>query len=366
MGVEFIGQISTQFASEIHPSSGPAIDPDFVRRFVGAHEDAGFDKVLVGHSASSADGLQVAAFAAAHSERLGYLVAHRPGFMAPTMAARAFATLDRFAAGASPCTPSPAAATPTRPATATTSTRRGATRAPTSTSRSWSAPGPPRSRSTTGRVLRRRRRRTRGPTAPAAAHPDLLRRLVGCGLSRSAASTPTCSRSGASRWPRPPSRSPACTRPRAPPAATSAADQRLLPPDPRRHRGAGVGARPRHPRPRRRRRRAAGASAGDSPRHGTTRTNAGSQRLLAAPSGASCTTARCGPRRRRASGAAGNSTALVGTPRPSPQALLDYVDIGATTLLMRGYDPLDDVVDYGRRLLPLVREELARRERVPA
>ena len=96
MGVEFIGQISTQFASEIHPSSGPAIDPDFVRRFVGAHEDAGFDKVLVGHSASSADGLQVAAFAAAHSERLGYLVAHRPGFMAPTMAARAFATLDRF------------------------------------------------------------------------------------------------------------------------------------------------------------------------------------------------------------------------------------------------------------------------------
>ena len=53
-------------------------------------------------------------------------------------------------AGASPCTPSPAAARPTRPATATTSTRRGATGAPTSTSRSWSAPGPPRSPSTTG------------------------------------------------------------------------------------------------------------------------------------------------------------------------------------------------------------------------
>jgi alkanesulfonate monooxygenase len=44
------------------------------------------------------------------------------------------------------------------------------------------------------------------------------------------------------------------------------------------------------------------------------------------------------------------------------QALLDYVDIGVTTLLIRGYDPLDDAIDYGRHLLPLVRTELARRE----
>jgi alkanesulfonate monooxygenase len=39
------------------------------------------------------------------------------------------------------------------------------------------------------------------------------------------------------------------------------------------------------------------------------------------------------------------------------------VDIGVTTLLIRGYDPYDDAVDYGRHLLPLVREEVARRER---
>ena len=50
-------------------------------------------------------------------------------------------------------------------------------------------------------------------------------------------------------------------------------------------------------------------------------------------------------------------------PRRWPQALLDYVDLGATTLLIRGYDPLDDAVDYGRHLLPLVRQELAHRER---
>ena len=136
MGVEFIGQISTQHASEIHPSSGPAIDPDFVRRFVGAHEEAGFDKVLVGHSASSADGLQVAAFAAAHSERLGYLVAHRPGFMAPTLAARAFATLDRFSGGRVAVHTVSGGSDADRPATATASTRTAATGAPTSTSRS--------------------------------------------------------------------------------------------------------------------------------------------------------------------------------------------------------------------------------------
>lgn len=36
-------------------------------------------------------------------------------------------------------------------------------------------------------------------------------------------------------------------------------------------------------------------------------------------------------------------------------ALLDYVDLGVTTLLIRGYDPIDDAKAYGRDLLPLVR-----------
>jgi alkanesulfonate monooxygenase len=42
MPVEFIGMISTQDQSETRPSSGPAIDKDYVRRFAQAHEDAGF------------------------------------------------------------------------------------------------------------------------------------------------------------------------------------------------------------------------------------------------------------------------------------------------------------------------------------
>src|SRR6202046_4704314 len=99
MPVEFIGMIGTKNESEIRLTAGPVIDPDHVRRFAGPHEDAGFDRVLIGYSSARPDGTQVAAYAAAHSERLGFLVAHRPGFVAPTLAARQFATLDQFSDG---------------------------------------------------------------------------------------------------------------------------------------------------------------------------------------------------------------------------------------------------------------------------
>ncbi|MGH2587118.1 MAG: LLM class flavin-dependent oxidoreductase, partial [Dehalococcoidia bacterium] len=69
-----------------------------------------------------------------------------------------------------------------------------------------------------------------------------------------------------------------------------------------------------------------------------------------------------------ATGASGNTTALVGTPEQVAESLLDYYDAGVTTLLIRGFDPVQDAIDYGRDLIPLVRAEVARRERqaVPA
>ncbi len=60
-------------------------------------------------------------------------------------------------------------------------------------------------------------------------------------------------------------------------------------------------------------------------------------------------------------GAQGNSTSLVGTPEQVAESLLEYYDIGITTFLIRGFDPLLDTVDYGRELIPLVRQEVARR-----
>ncbi|HYQ27908.1 MAG TPA: alkanesulfonate monooxygenase, partial [Polyangiaceae bacterium] len=55
-------------------------------------------------------------------------------------------------------------------------------------------------------------------------------------------------------------------------------------------------------------------------------------------------------------GASGNSTALVGTAEQVADSLLDYWDLGVTTFLIRGFDPLEDAIEYGRELIPRVRE----------
>jgi alkanesulfonate monooxygenase len=58
-------------------------------------------------------------------------------------------------------------------------------------------------------------------------------------------------------------------------------------------------------------------------------------------------------------GPGGNSTALVGTPRQVADALTAYRRVGVDTVLIRGFDPLDDVVDWGAKLVPLLRERAA-------
>src|SRR6266704_1641730 len=73
---------------------GGAVDTEWLRAFAQAHEKADFDRVLVGYTSTSAEGFAVTGYAAAHTERLSYLIAHRPGFVAPTLTARAAATLD--------------------------------------------------------------------------------------------------------------------------------------------------------------------------------------------------------------------------------------------------------------------------------
>src|ERR1700683_2757152 len=99
MSVEFIGMIGTQPASEIHPPRGPAIDVDYVRRFAQAHEQSDFDRILIGYFSNAADGFIVAQYAAFVTDRLSLMLAHRRGFVAPTLAARKLATLDQFSGG---------------------------------------------------------------------------------------------------------------------------------------------------------------------------------------------------------------------------------------------------------------------------
>ncbi len=99
MSVEFIGMITSQKQSEIHPPSGNAVDRDYVRAFAQAHEQAGFDRILVPHHSTGPSATLTISYAAAVTERVNFMLAHRPGFTAPTLAARQIATLDQFSGG---------------------------------------------------------------------------------------------------------------------------------------------------------------------------------------------------------------------------------------------------------------------------
>ena len=88
----------------------------------------------------------------------------------------------------------------------------------------------------------------------------------------------------------------------------------------------------------------------------------GSQRLLAAAAKGKVLDQRLWTEVAAATGARGNTTALVGTPEQVAESLMAYFDLGVTTFLIRGFDPLEDAIDYGRHLIPLVRREAARRE----
>jgi alkanesulfonate monooxygenase len=97
---EIIGMVGTKEVSESRGSfDGPPVDPGYLARFAQAHEAAGFDRVLIGYHATGPDGFAVAAHVLNATTRLKVLIAHRPGFVAPTLVARKLATLDQLTGG---------------------------------------------------------------------------------------------------------------------------------------------------------------------------------------------------------------------------------------------------------------------------
>ena len=99
MSSEFIGHTSNREGSDIVPATGPIIDKAYIRSHVQAAEAAGIDRLLIGQFAQWPDNNQIAAFVFGQTQRLGALLAHRPGLMAPTLGARQLATLDQFSEG---------------------------------------------------------------------------------------------------------------------------------------------------------------------------------------------------------------------------------------------------------------------------
>ena len=357
--VEFIGMIGTRDASETRPATGPEIDPDYTTRFARAHEDAGFDRILIGYSSGRPDGTQVAAHVAARTERLGLLIAHRPGFIAPTLAARGFATLDQFTGGR--------VAVHTITGGNDADQRRdgdylnkeerydrtdeylGILR------RAWSSAEPfshhgrhYRFEDYSSQVLPFRESGIPlyfGGSSEAAyrvggSHADTFA-LWGEPLAETAEQIASV-------------RAAAAAAGRTDPPGISVSFRPILAPTEelaweRAHRildtiKAGAGRPFFH------------HQNGDH-----TPQNTGSRRLLAAAAKGDLHDRALWTPTATATGAGGNTTALVGTPETVAKALLDYVDIGVTTLLIRGFDPLDDAIDYGRHLIPLVRQELAHR-----
>ena len=100
MPVKFIGYIGFNNSSEIHGATRSRIlDRDYVDAAAKAQEAGGFDRVLIPFGSDTPESQIVAAHAAAITEKLGFLVAHRPGFTQPTLAARQLATLDQLSGG---------------------------------------------------------------------------------------------------------------------------------------------------------------------------------------------------------------------------------------------------------------------------
>jgi alkanesulfonate monooxygenase len=357
-GVEIIGMIGVQPDTRASGTTmriiGGDVDPDYVRRFAHMHEEAGFDTVLIGYSSTAADGFAVAGYVAGATERLRFLIAHRPGFVAPTLAARKAATLDHLTGGriALHIITGGSDAEQQRDGDwLDHDTRyRRTDEYLDIVRRMWTSAEP---FDFEGEFYHVNKAFSEvkplqqphvpvyfgGVSGPAvevgAKHGDvyaLWGEPVAAVKERIAEVQDAARRYG--RSPR-----------------FSVSVRPIL--------GATEGQAWE-------RARATLAKIQASNPHSQPRPQAvGSQRLLAFAAQGEVHDKRLWTPIAAATGAAGNTTALVGTPEQVAESLLNYYDAGVTTLLIRGFNPLQDAIDYGRELIPLVRAAVARRPRQP-
>jgi alkanesulfonate monooxygenase len=359
MPVEFIGFIGTSHASEIHPHQGPVIDRGYVETVARAHDVGGFDRALVAFGSSSPESILVAGHAASVTDRLGLMIAHRPGFTAPTIAARQLATLDQFTGGrvAVHIITGGSDDEMRRDGDHTTKDERYArTDEYLDVVRlEWTSEKPFDYKGKYYHVegAFSAVKPVRKPYLPiyfggssdaaipvAGKHADIY--ALWGETHAQVNETISRVRAAAAKWGRDP-RFSLSLRPVL--ADTEEAAWR---------RAADI-----EDRTRALREKAGLKTSGHAP------PNAGSQRLLAAAAQGGRLDKRLWAGVAAITGASGNSTGLVGTPEQVAEALLDYYDLGVTTFLIRGFDPLDDAIAYGRDLIPLVRDLVAARDANP-
>lgn len=353
MSAEIIGMVTATPSTEVDQPIAGAVDPEYVSRFAKAHEAAGFDKVLVGYFSNGAEGAVVSSFIAAATEKLGILLAYRPGVIAPPLAARQLATLDHFSRG------------------------RLALNVITG--------GSDTDQQRDGDFLThdQRYQRTREyleilkriwtSTAPVDYHGEFYR-FVGAltdvkplqqphipvyfsGASAAAIEVAADYADTYMLWGEPVADFAAQTR-RVRQAAHAKGRQprfsvsfRPIVADTEQQawaRAYEIFERMRDTRQR------LGLPVSD---HAPA--NAGSQRLLAAAQRGEVLDERLWMGIAQLTGAQWNSTALVGTPEQVAKALGNYYQHGASAFLLRGFDPLEDTIRYGTGLIPALREHLS-------
>jgi alkanesulfonate monooxygenase len=377
MSIEIIGMVGTKEVSESRGSfDGPQIDPGYLARFARAHEAAGFDRVLIGYGATGADGFAVAAHVLYATSTLKVLIAHRPGFVAPTLVARKLATLDQLTGGGRVAIHHITGGDELdqkRDGDFADHDRRYARTAEFMSllRRELTATGPfdydgefyqvkgayssIRPPAEAGIPLY-----FGGASAAAvevgAEHADVYM-LWGEPVDQVAERIARI-RAGAARHGRT-IRFSLSVRPIV--AATEAAAwqraEDIRSATARRVAGAKTAQVQGVPVP----------ASGTDPRVGGGRlfgfresSSVGSERLQQQGAEREVHDERLWYGVTKLTGPGGNSTALVGTPRQVAEALTAYRRVGVDAVLIRGFDPLDDVVDWGRELVPLLREQAAR------
>jgi len=357
-GIEIIGMISTTLASEIYGKSiiTGAVDPRFIADFARVHEEGGFDRVLVGYGSTGADGFVVTAHAAAETTRLGFLIAHRPGFVAPTLAARKAASLDHVTGGRIALHIITGGSDVEQQRDGDFLDHDARYRRTDEylevLRRTWTSDRP---FDFEGEFYRVRGAFSEVKPLQRPAIPIYFGGASGPALTVGARHCDVYA-----LWGEPVAairRSIAEVRAAAPPGRAprfSVSVRPIL--------GATedkAWARARHILERIVELRA-GAQTPARPQ------SIGSQRLLELAGRGEVHDKRLWTAIAAATGAAGSTTALVGTAQQVAESLLDYYDAGATTVLIRGFDPLQDATEFGRELVPLVRAGVERREREAA
>ncbi|MFE2553557.1 LLM class flavin-dependent oxidoreductase [Streptomyces sp. NPDC059355] len=364
MPVEFLGIAATNNGSETTARSGAAFDKEYTLRLARAHEDHGWDRVLFAYGSGSPDPAPAAAYIASRLDHLQILLAHRPNVSYPTYAAKTFATLDQISEGRLTVhfiTGGNDHEQGREGDTLTKDERYARTREYIRiVKKIWTTREPfdhegehYRFHDFVSDVFPVRQPRPNvsfGGSSPAAyaaggAEADVYC-LWGEPLAKTAEQIEAVKAAAKAAGRTDVPRIQVAFRPIIAPTEELAWEKA--------HRTVGAI----------RQRRQAGLVRHH--RNGVLEAaapqNTGSQRLIAiAEAGERYDRALWTPTA-AATGGAGNSNALVGTPETVAQALLDYHDLGVDILSARGYGLLDDAVDFGRYVIPLVREEIAKRD----